>query len=307
MNANKSIAILLSILSALFFAVTFVFNRQISLKGGSWIWSSSLRYFWMVPFLLSVVLLKKQLKHLHLEISKQPLQWILWSTVGFGIFYAPLTIASAYAPSWLVASTYQITIIAGMLFSPLINKNNFKKPLSVKTFALSFIILLGVFLMQLSQAKTVNRMELFFGIVPVLIAAFAYPLGNRKMMQITDGNLTALQRTLGMTLCSLPFWGILSIYGMASQIFPNQDQIFQTLIIALCSGVVATTLFFMATDKVRKDEKSLAAVEASQSAEVVFTLIGEILILNAMLPNTYSFIGIILIIIGMTLHSIKNQ
>lgn len=306
MRSNKSIAIYLSILSALFFAVTFVLNRQISLTGGSWMWSSSLRYFWMIPFLFAIVLGKKQLKGLFIEIVKQPGKWILWSIIGFGAFYAPLTFASAYAPSWLVASTYQVTIIAGMLVSPLINKTKFQKIISSKTFLFSLIILFGILIMQINHAKAINTKDFFLGSIPVLIAAFAYPLGNRKMMQITNGNLSALQRTLGMTLCSLPLWFLLSAYEITTHNFPTQVQVFQTLIIGISSGVIATTLFFMATDRVRKDERSLAAVEATQSTEVLFALAGEILILKINLPDLYSIIGIILVMTGMVLHSLKS-
>lgn len=306
MRSNKSVAIFLSILSALFFAVTFVLNRQISIRGGSWIWSSSLRYFWMIPFLFAIVLGKKQLKDLFNEIKKQPGKWILWSMIGFGAFYAPLTFASAYGPSWLVASTYQITIIAGMLVSPFINKSNFQKTISIRTFLFSLVILFGILIMQISRAKAVNAKELFLGTVPILIAAFAYPLGNRKMMQITKGNLSAFQRTLGMTLCSLPLWFLLSTYGIIIHNFPTQAQVFQTLIIGISSGVIATTLFFMATDRVRKDERSLSAVEAAQSTEVLFAFAGEILILKIHLPDIYSIIGIILVMAGMVLHSLKT-
>ena len=126
MKSNKSTAILLGLLSALFFAVTFVLNRLMSVEGGHWIWSSSLRFFWMIPFLLVLVLFKKNLKPLLLEMKKKPWQWMLWSTIGFGVFYAPLTFAAAYGPSWLVASTWQITIVAGVLISPIINKTSFK-------------------------------------------------------------------------------------------------------------------------------------------------------------------------------------
>ncbi|MEH6658406.1 multidrug resistance efflux transporter family protein [Leeuwenhoekiella marinoflava] len=42
--------------------------------------------------------------------------------------------------------------------------------------------------------------------------------------------------------------------------------------------VIAIVLFFMATYRVLKNEKALAFVEATQSAEVLFALIGEILI-----------------------------
>ncbi|TQO36724.1 drug/metabolite transporter (DMT)-like permease [Arenibacter algicola] len=306
MKSDKSIAIFLSVLSTLFFAVTFVINRLMSNEGGHWIWSSSLRYFWMVPFLLILVLFRKNLKQLLREMKLKPWQWIIWSTIGFGLFYAPLTFGAAYGPSWLVASTYQITIIAGMLLSPLINKTRYKT-ISFQTLGFSLIILLGILIMQISQAKSISTNELLLGIMPVLIAAFAYPLGNRKMMQVTNGNLNAMQRTLGMTIASLPFWILLSIYGITINKLPTQPQVYQTLIIAICSGVIATILFFMATDKVQKDEKALASVEAAQSTEVLFALIGEIIVLKIHFPDMYSIIGIVLVIIGIMLHSFKRR
>ncbi|WP_100610394.1 DMT family transporter [Confluentibacter lentus] len=307
MTSNKSIAISLGLLSALFFAITFVFNRLMSVEGGFWIWSASLRFFWMLPLLLILVLFRKNLKQLLTEMKKKPWQWMLWSTIGFGVFYALLTFAAAYAPSWLVASTWQITIIAGMLMSPIINKTNFKKTISFQALIFSLIILLGVIIMQISHAKSIAINELLLGIVPVLIAAFAYPLGNRKMMQITGEKLNAMQRTLGMTMASIPFWMLLSVYGMTINELPNEPQVYQTLIVAICSGIVATVLFFMATNRVQKDEKALASVEATQSVEVIFALIGEILILKISLPDTYSVLGIILVMIGMVLHSLKKE
>lgn len=161
--------------------------------------------------------------------------------------------------------------------------------------------------MLISQAQSVSNQELLLGTIPVLIAAFAYPLGNRKMMQVSEGRLNAIQRTLGMTIASLPFWILISLYGISVNEFPTEVQIYQTLIVALCSGVIATVLFFMATDKVQKDEKALASVEATQSAEVIFALIGEILILNIDLPDVYSIVGIALVILGVLLHSFKSE
>lgn len=304
--SNKSTALLLGLLSALFFAVTFVLNRVMSVDGGSWVWSSALRFFWMTPFLLFIVLLRKNLGNLFTEMKKNIFLWIFWSTVGFGVFYAPLTFAAAYGPSWLVASMWQVTIVAGMLISPFINKKKLKKSVSGKALIFSSIILLGIIVMQISQAKSITKNELLLGTIPVLIAAFAYPLGNRKMMQLTDGKLDAFQRTLGMTLASLPFWIVLSFYGFQTTDLPEKTQIYQTLLIAICSGVIATTLFFMATDKVRNDDKALASVEATQSTEVLFALIGEVFILQMHLPDIYAFIGIILVVIGMVLHSLKS-
>ncbi|MBU2903900.1 multidrug resistance efflux transporter family protein [Arenibacter algicola] len=307
MKSNKSIAISLGILSALFFAVAFVLNRSMSVEGGHWIWSSSLRFFWMVPFLLILVLSRKELKPLIKEMKQEPWQWILWSTIGFGIFYGLLTFAASYGPSWLVASTWQVTIVAGMLIAPIINKTNFKKAISFQALVFSIVIVWGVFFIQLSQAKSISINELLVGSIPVIVAAFAYPLGNRKMMQVSNGKLNALQRTLGMTIASLPFWILLSIYGVSINELPNESQIYQTLVVAVCSGVIATILFFTATDKVQKNERALASVEATQAAEVIFALIGEILILKIHLPDIYSIVGIFLVIMGMLLHSLKKE
>lgn len=306
MKSTKSIALSLGILSALFFAVTFVVNRLMSVDGGSWIWSSSLRFFWMLPFLLLLVAGKKNLGALMQEMKSRPWSWLLWSTIGFGVFYAPLTYAAAYGPSWLVASTWQVTIVAGMLLAPLLNGTSFKGSISIKSMIFSLIILVGILIMQVSQAQAMTMKELLLGTIPVLIAAFAYPLGNRKMMQVTGGRLDAFQRTLGMTIASLPFWILLSVYGLSTVGMPEGGQAIQTLIVAICSGVIATTLFFKATDMVQSDERSLASVEATQSTEVLFALVGEIFILNIHLPDVYSIIGIVLVIVGMVLHSVKG-
>ncbi|WP_407406797.1 multidrug resistance efflux transporter family protein, partial [Peribacillus sp.] len=111
--------ILIGVCSALFFAFTFVLNQSMELAGGSWIWSASLRYIFMVPFLLCIVLSRKNLRPLLLVMKEQPGTWLLWSFVGFGLFYAPLCYASAYSPGWLIAGTWQVTIISGALLAPL--------------------------------------------------------------------------------------------------------------------------------------------------------------------------------------------
>lgn len=303
---NTQRAFLLGLLSALFFAVTFVVNRLMSVEGGSWIWSASLRFYWMLPFFLIIVILRNNLMPLLTAIKQKPLPWLLWSTIGFGVFYAPLTYAAAFSPSWLVASTWQITIIAGMILAPFINKNH-QSSNSKSTYTFSAIILLGIAIMQIQALGSVDLSNLLSGFLWVLVAAFAYPLGNRKMMQLTGGTLDVYQRILGMILCSIPFWIGLNLYGYSSgHPSPSDNQLLQTLIVAVFSGVIATVLFFTATDMVRKDEKGLAKVEATQSAEVVFAVIGEIVILQSPLPDSYALIGMLLVIIGMSLHSLKK-
>src|SRR5690625_4840198 len=111
-------AIFIGILGALFFSVTFILNRSMELDGGSWVWSASLRFFFMIPMLLIIVYFRSSVRDVFIHIKANPFAWILWSTIGFGLFYAPLTFATVYGPGWLVAATFQIAIIAGSLLVP---------------------------------------------------------------------------------------------------------------------------------------------------------------------------------------------
>ncbi|TDT63688.1 putative multidrug resistance efflux transporter [Fonticella tunisiensis] len=307
-------AILLGILASFFFAFTFILNRQMNISGGSWVWSASLRYIFMLPFLILIVGSRRNLIPALKEIRKNIFSWLLWSTVGFGLFYAPLSFAASYGPAWLIAGTWQITIIAGSLLSPLfykvvITQSGFYKvrcKIPFKSLMISSIILIGIGLIQINRANNSSIKEVIIGIVPVLVAAFAYPIGNRKMMEICEGKLDAYQRVFGMTLASMPFWLILSIYGIIFIGAPCREQILQSLIVAICAGVVATILFFSATDITNGDVKNLAAVEATQSGSVIFTLLGEILVFHGKFPEGLSLIGMILIISGMIFHSITS-
>lgn len=301
----------MGVLAAFFFAFTFILNRAMDLSGGSWIWSASLRYIFMIPFLFVIVLSRKNLKPLLIEMRNQPWEWVKWSIIGFGLFYAPICFSAAYAPGWLVAATWQITIISGSLLAPLfsetiVTKNGTLKvrgKIPINGLGMSLLILFGIILMQLDQAKHLSAIEVMFGVIPIIIASFAYPLGNRKMMDVCGERLDTFQRVLGMTLASLPFWLVLSLYGLVTVGPPSVGQTFQTGLVAISSGVIATVLFFRATDLVRGNMQKLAAVEATQAMEVLFALGGELLFLKANVPSMLSWWGIVLVIAGMILHS----
>lgn len=303
--------IVLGIFAAFFFAFTFIFNRAMELEGGSWIWSASLRYFFMVPFLLMIVVMRKNLKPLLTEMKKNPREWVLWSIVGFGLFYGPICFAAAYAPGWLIASTWQITIISGSLLAPLFLETvmtekgtvQVKGKIPFKGLTMSVIILVGIILMQLDQATQLSIGDLLLGVIPIIIASFAYPLGNRKMMDICGGRLDVYQRVLGMTIASLPLWVILAIYGFIASGPPSVGQTFQSGLVAITSGVIATVLFFQATDLVRGNMQKLGAVEATQSMEVLFALVGELILLKTAFPSVISWTGMVLVMVGMILHS----
>jgi drug/metabolite transporter (DMT)-like permease len=307
--------IVLGILAAFFFAFTFIINRSMELDGGSWIWSASLRYFFMVPPLLLLVYGRKNLKPLVVEMKNNPRAWLLWSFVGFGLFYGPICFSAAYAPGWLIASTWQITIISGSLLAPLFFETVLTKkgPIQVKGripfkgMAMSLIILLGIILMQFEQASSLTPIDVLLGVVPVIIASFAYPLGNRKMMEVCGGRLDVFQRVLGMTIASMPFWILLAIYGLFTVGPPSVGQSIQSGLVAITSGVIATILFFQATDLVRGNMQKLGNVEATQSMEVLFALIGELILLKAAFPSALSWTGMILVMAGMVLHSFVSH
>ena len=277
-----------------------------NLSGGSWIYSASLRYLFMLPILFVIVLIRKELKPVLIEIKKNLGSWMLWSTVGFGIFYAPITFAAAYGPAWLMAGMWQTTIIAGALLTPLFKTNGRRNRIPLRSLAWSSIILAGVFIIQFQAGSTVSLKEILLGALPVLVAAFAYPLGNRKMMEVCGNRLNTLQRVFGMTLCSLPFWIVLGMYGLSTVGLPSRTQINQSLIVAISSGVIATLLFFKATNLARSDSHALAAVESTQAGEVVFTLLLSILLFHDTLPQGLSLLGLGLIILGMILNSLAD-
>lgn len=299
--------ILLGVLASLFFAVTFILNRSMEVSGGSWLWSSSLRFFFMLPFLFIIVSYRKGLANTFHELRSSPAAWLIWSFVGFVLFYAPLTFAAAYGPGWLISGMWQFTIVAGVLLAPFftvrIKDRIIKQKIPVISLLISFVILIGIILIQIPNTDSLSMSAVFLGILPVIIAAFAYPLGNRKMMEHLDGKLDTFQRVLGMTIASLPAWFILVVFAIFTVGLPSMSQVVQSLIVAVSSGVIATTLFFMATDRVRNHQGKLAAVEATQSTEILFVIAGEMIILHIPLPTPIALIGLGIIILGMFLHS----
>ena len=80
----------------------------------------------------------------------------------------------------------------------------------------------------------------------------------------------------------------------------------QSIIVAIFSGVIATILFFEATNMVKNNPKHLAIIEATQSGEVIFTLLGGILFLGDAMPAGTGFAGILVIITGMVLNSFSG-
>ena len=298
-------ALFLGVLSSVFFSVTYVVNSAMAQSGGYWMWSASLRYLLLLPMLL-VLAVKQGWKPVFAELKRAPFQWILWSTVGFGLFYAPMAFSAAYGSSWMVAGAFQFTMLAGALETPLFrNPDGSRQKIPTKLFPAFTVIIVGIFLLQLEQIRSdpnIGRALLFA--IPMLISASAYPLGNRKTMAICKAPLTTAQRMLAMTIGSIPCWVLLSIIATVRVGLPSTAQVLQASIVSLFSGLIATLIFFEGTQLVKEQPQRLALVESTQCGEVIFSLLGGILFLHDDLPGLYGWLGLLLIVGGMIFNSL---
>lgn len=193
------------------------------------------------------------------------------------------------------------------LFYTIIDGKKIKNHIPKKFLLVSLIILIGIFLMLSEEARKISLIDSILVVVPVLFAAFSYPLGNRKMMELCNNRLNTLQRVFGMTMCSIPFWIIIVILGVNQTGIPSHNQIIQSLIVAVSSGVIATIMFFKATDIVKGDSHKLAVIESTQVGELIFTLLGGVFIFNDNIPTVLGIIGIILVAIGMVVNSFIQE
>lgn len=295
-------ACFLGILGSFFFASTFILNRSMHISGGSWIWSACLRYLFAFPMMALIIWKRQGFQQIHQDIASNPKDWILWSTVGFGFFYAPLCFAGNYGESWLIASSWQVTIVMGILLAPM-----FHTRIEMKNLYASSIILFGVFLLQKDNIFSLDFRSTLLTALPILIASISYPLGNRKTMLLCKNGISTIERTYGMSLCSLPFWLLMSAFGVIHVGLPSWSQMMQAFGSALFSGVIATLLFFKATDLVKSNQRHLAFVESTQSGEVLFTLLGGVMLLGDVLPDYWGGVGIFLIVFGMILNSLISS
>lgn len=103
-----------------------------------------------------------------------------------------------------------------------------------------------------------------------------------------------------MTLGSLPFWLILGIIVRPTA--PSTSQLFSTLLVAVLAGVAATSIFFYARERAETSSE-VAGVDSTQASEVIFALIGGILLLNNTLPSAMGLSGIGLIMLGLILFA----
>ncbi len=265
----------------------------------------------MVPIMLPVILHRRAIPRLKRIVSKDPWLWIGWSFVAYVIFYIPLSFSSMCAPAWLTASTWQITLIAGILMSPLFyhivetpeGPKKIRHKIPLKSLAISSIIVVGVLIVQLEQASTIGWREMLTAAVPTIFAATAYPLGNRKTMELAAGRMDAFERIFVLTVLTLPFWLVMAVANVVLIGPPSANQMAKSFGVSLIVSVIGTMIFFKAMEMVSGNMQKLAGVEAAQSMEIVFTLLTGMLFLHEALPSPQALAGIALIIGGIVLYS----
>jgi drug/metabolite transporter (DMT)-like permease len=299
-------AVAIALLSALFFTCTYVLNRAAATDGGHWAWTATLRYLITLPIMLVVMPWQGGMKPVWRAIRAHPGPWLLWSGVGFVLFYVLLSYAAASGPSWLVAGTFQLTVIAGMLCAPFLYRDA-RARIPLPALLAGVVVICGVLLMQVGYGGGRLDRDAWIALVAVAVSAFAYPLGNRGLLLHLERagiELNATQRVFGMTLASQPLWWAIAATAFATTGAPPQSQVLFAAGVALGAGVIATVLFFQATGMVRNDPTALAAAEAMQAAEILFATLIGVLWLGESWPQGRAFWGAAIVIAGIVAFSI---
>jgi drug/metabolite transporter (DMT)-like permease len=300
MRRTTLVAVMIALASALFFTATYVLNRAMATEGDHWAWSAALRYLLTLPMLALVLPWRGGFAPVWRALRAHPRVWLLWSGIGFALFCVCLTWAANYAPAWLVAGTFQLTVIAGMLLAPLIY-DDARARLPRGALALAIVIVAGVALMQFSHFNGHLDRDAWLALASVTVAAFLYPLGNRKILlhlERSGETLNATQRVFGMTLASQPFWWIVAAYAANTAGAPPLQQVGLAAGVALFAGTIATILFFHATAMVQNDAAALGAVEAMQAAEILFSTLLGVALLGESAPHGVAAIGAVLVALG---------
>ena len=294
--------LLLGLLAAALFSSNFVLNRAMSLGGGHWVWSASLRYAETALLLAGWLLLRRGGEYLTGVLRLFLRRWVFWvlaGGTGYGVFYACLCFAADHAPAWITASTYQVTI----LMTPLVLRA-FGRRVPVRGIVFLVLIFLGIIVINADRIfGGLSMAQVLAGVVPATIAAIAYPVGNQMLNEAryADGDESqylkdAFTSVLLLTVGSLPVFAALVVVTRPPA--PTVQQISATTVIAVLAGCGATTLFIYARN-LSNDPYRIAVVDATQAGEAVFTLIGEMLILGAAWPDVPGWVGFAAMVTGL--------
>ena len=327
------------LIASAFFSTSFVLYQLMSVQGGHWFWSASFRCFFMWLLLSVFILLQNKLNPSKLLALCKLFasHWQFWCvTGGIGLgTYGLLAFAADYAEGWVIAATYLFTVVASLVVLSFFGQS-FQK----KVIVYSVIVFIGVVLANVGEGLMHSTSQgtdwhalLLFGALPAFIASFCFPLGNQliwqaaqpkghsthptdaiskaannetskllqKVPQVTSPLLSnPLHKVWLMSLGSLPMWLVLGVIVQPPA--PSVSQMTISFLVALMAGVLGTTTFLHARS-LAKQPQQLAAVDATQGSEIIFALLGGMLLLHTPMPSGLSFVGIALVIIGLVLFA----
>jgi drug/metabolite transporter (DMT)-like permease len=216
-----------------------------------------------------------------------------------------LAFAASSGPSWLVAGSFQFTVIAGMVCAPFVYRHaragDPRKRIPRAALAVGAVILAGVLLMQFGHADGSLDRDGWIALLCVLAAAVLFPLGNRLLLlhlERIGENLNATQRVFGMTLASQPLWILVAAGAWWQAGAPPPSQVLLAGGVALSAGVIATILFFQATGMVRGNPVALGATEAMQAAELLVTVLFGVAFLREAWPHGIAAWGAWVVVLG---------
>ncbi|MBD3727351.1 MAG: multidrug resistance efflux transporter family protein, partial [Moraxella osloensis] len=304
------------LIASAFFSTSFVLYQLMSVQGGHWFWSASFRCFFMWLLLSVFILLQNRFNPSKLLALCKLFasHWQFWCvTGGIGLgTYGLLAFAADYAEGWVIAATYLFTVVASLVVLSFFGQS-FQK----KVIVYSVIVFIGVVLANVGEGLRHSTSQgtdwhalLLFGALPAFIASFCFPLGNQliwqagqpkggtthpthaiskatsklatskllqKVPQVTSPLLSnPLHKVWLMSLGSLPMWLVLGV--MVQPPAPSVSQMTISFLVALMAGVLGTTTFLHARS-LAKQPQQLAAVDATQGSEIIFALLGGMLLL----------------------------
>lgn len=331
----------LGLLASAFFSMSFVLYQLMSVQGGHWFWSASFLclFMWL---LLSVIIVAKNrgdfsiLAQLWQLFYQNWRFWCLTGSVALGT-YGLLAFAADYAEGWIIAATYLFTVVASLFVLAF-----FGQKFNKKVIVYSLMVFIGVVLANVGEglrhqavAGAGQTHSLLIGAVVAFLASFCFPIGNQLVWQASQPPTSenqgsknqesytnfrqtllaklphissplldnALNKVWLMSLGSLPMWAVLTLIIRPPT--PSLSQVTIAFLVALTAGVLGTSVFLLARSQAQNPQQ-LAAVDATQGSEIIFALMGGMLLLNTPLPSLVSFAGIALVIMGLVLFGKSN-
>lgn len=309
-NQKRSV-IFLGLLSALFFSVVFPINYWLTIgEKGHWYWTASLRYIYVFILLSLLILIRKGIKE-YIEVWSCYLSyfyfWLLAGGIGFGGFYLFLCYAANFSTGWILATTWQVTILLTPLVIWLLNKNG-KVPLKGVLYLM--LMFCGILLVNLKDDFLLNIHAVYI-ILPTVAAAICYPFGNTLCKYACEGKYQFIPinrfsiskdvfcQVLLMTMGALPIFFIVGV--IISPPILMYSQIWGSGIVAVFVGIIATSFLYKARQLAGNNSFLLAAADGTQAAESLLALFWEYMIFGAALPSLFGWLGLAFVTIGILL------